>query len=173
MVELLHLPPPAEAISRMAAIDGVRMTPAVLSAQDGPDHHLGPESAGAILLLQTSFVDEAKFNAFWEKAATLFELLATAPGFIRRFAFADGVNYHLFALWRTVDDAHTFFHREEHQEAMRGLFKERWQYTHFAGLWEMNTPRQRMIFCQECDAVTPTTDRTCSGCGMELFDPFG
>jgi hypothetical protein len=42
----------------------------------------------------------------------------------------------------------------------------------FAALWEMTTPRQRVIFCQQCDGVTPATDRVCVGCGTELFDPF-
>ena len=56
--------------------------------------------------------------------------------------------------------------------AMRDLFVHRWQYGHFAGLWEMNTPRQRVIFCQQCDGVTPATNGVCVGCGTELFDPF-
>jgi hypothetical protein len=36
----------------------------------------------------------------------------------------------------------------------------------------MITPRQRVIFCQQCEGVTPATDRVCVGCGTELFDPF-
>ena len=55
---------------------------------------------------------------------------------------------------------------------MRELFRDRWQYTHFAGLWEMKTPRQRVIFCQECDGVTTAAAGTCSGCGIELLDPY-
>jgi uncharacterized paraquat-inducible protein A len=55
---------------------------------------------------------------------------------------------------------------------MRDLFDQRWAYSHFAALWEMTTPRQRVIFCQQCDGVTPATDRVCVGCGTELFDPF-
>ena len=78
----------------------------------------------------------------------------------------------LIALWRTIDDANAFFARQEHQDAMRALFRERWQYSHFACLWEMAAQRQRVIFCQICDAVTPVTARVCSGCGDELFDPY-
>ena len=55
---------------------------------------------------------------------------------------------------------------------MRQLFERRWQYTHFAGLWEMNTPRQRVIFCPECEGVTPSTETQCVGCGIDLFDPY-
>ena len=172
MLELLSQPPPMEAIARMTAIEGVRVAPTVLATQQGPDRHLGPEAAGAVLILQATFVDEARAAQFWQAAAGLMELLATAPGFIRRFNFTDGPHYTLIALWHTLADAHAFFSTEEHQTAMGELFRHRWQYSHFAGLWEMSTPRQRVIFCQECDGVTPATDGVCSGCGVELFDPF-
>ena len=161
-----------EAIARMTAIEGVRIVPTVLTTQQGPDGHLGPEAAGAVLILQATFVDEERRRGFWLTAAGLMERLATAPGFIRRFSFADGPHDTLIALWRTAADAHAFFSSDEHQAAMRDLFRDRWQYTHFAGLWEMTTPRQRVIFCQQCDGVTPATERVCSGCGTELFDPF-
>jgi uncharacterized paraquat-inducible protein A len=55
---------------------------------------------------------------------------------------------------------------------MRDLFRERWQYSHFAAVWEMQTPRERVIFCQTCDGVTPASEGCCRGCGVELFDPF-
>jgi heme-degrading monooxygenase HmoA len=172
MLELLTQPPPIEAIAKMTAIDGVRIVPTVLATQQGLDGHLGPEAAGAILILQATFVDEERAAEFWLTAAGLMERLATAPGFIRRFNFTDGPHYTLLALWRTTADAHAFFSSDEHQAAMSELFRHRWQYSHFAGLWEMTTPRQRVIFCQQCDGVTPATDGSCAGCGTELFDPF-
>ncbi len=171
-VELLTEPPPAEAIAKMTALEGVRIVPTLLTSQQGPDRQLGPEGAGAVLILQATFVDERGFQAFWVRAAALFEQLAEAPGFIRRFSFADGPLGYLIAFWRTQADADAFFSSDEHQAAMRDLYRERWQYTHFAGLWEMTTPRQRVIFCQHCDGVTPATEDVCSGCGTELFDPF-
>jgi heme-degrading monooxygenase HmoA len=172
MVELLTTPPPMEVIARMTAIEGVQVVPTVLATQQGPDGHLGPEAAGAVLILQATFVDEARAAEFWDRAAGLMEHLAQAPGFIRRFNFTDGPHYTLIALWRTLADAHAFFASDDHQVAMRELFRHRWQYSHFAALWEMATPRQRVIFCQQCDGVTPASDRRCVGCGMELFDPF-
>ena len=172
MVELLTQPPPMEAISKMTAIDGVRIAPTVLGTQQGPDGHLGPEAAGAVLILQATFVDEERAGEFWLTAAGLMERLATASGFIRRFNFVDGPHYTLIALWRTPADAHAFFSSDDHQTAMRELFRRRWQYSHFAGLWEMTTPRQRVIFCQQCDGVTPATELSCVGCGTDLFDPF-
>jgi heme-degrading monooxygenase HmoA len=172
MVELLSQPPPADVIARMAAIDGVRITPTVLATQAGPDRHLGPEAAGAILILQATFVDEDRFGEFWRQAASIMELLVTAPGFIRRYNFVDGPHYTLLAFWRTLADAHAFFARAEHQAAMRELFEHRWQYSHFAALWELAAPRGRLIFCQHCDAVTPVAEGVCPGCGHELFDPY-
>ena len=172
MVELLSQPPPAEAIARMAAIEGVQITPTVLATQQGPDRHLGPEAAGALLILQATFTDEGQLGAFFQQAAGLMELLATAPGFIRRYNFTDGPHYTLIALWRTVADAHAFFERDEHQHAMRDLYRQRWQYSHFAALWEMAAPRDRVVFCRHCDGVTPVTERACRGCGVALFDPY-
>jgi heme-degrading monooxygenase HmoA len=172
MIELLAQPPPMEAIARMAAINGVRITPTVLATQQGPDAHLGPEAAGALLILQATFVDEARAAEFWLTAAGLMERLATASGFIRRYNFTDGPHYTLLALWRTLADAHAFFASDDHQAAMQALFRHRWQYSHFAGLWEMSTPRQRVIFCQLCDGVTPATEGHCASCGTELFDPY-
>jgi heme-degrading monooxygenase HmoA len=172
MVELLSQPPPPKAIAKITAVEGVRIVPTVLTTQHGPDGHLGPEAAGAVLILQATFVDEQGANRFWLRAAELFELLAVAPGFIRRYSFSDGPQGMLIALWRTADDAHAFFSSDAHRAAMRDLYSQRWQYSHFAALWEMTTPRQRVIFCQQCDAVTPATDRVCVGCGIELFDPF-
>ena len=98
--------------------------------------------------------------------------LAEPEGFIRRFNFTDGPHYTLIALWRTVDDAHAFFSSAEHQAAMTELYRQRWQYSHFAGLWQTTTPRERVIFCQLCDGVTPATAGRCVGCGTELFDPY-
>jgi heme-degrading monooxygenase HmoA len=96
----------------------------------------------AVLILQATFVDEDRAAEFWLTAAGLMESLATAPGFIRRFNFTDGPHDTLFALWRTAADAHAFFSSDRHQTARRDLFAHRWQYSHFAGLWEMTTPRR-------------------------------
>jgi len=172
MVELLTSPPPIDAIARMTAIEGVSVAPTILATQEGPERHLGPEAAGAVLILQATFADEERAAGFWHTAAGLMEQLATAPGFIRRVNFTDGPHYTLIAFWRTTADAHAFFSSDGHQAAMRELFRCRWQYSHFAGLWEMTSPRPRVIFCQECDGVTPTTERRCAGCGMELPDPY-
>src|SRR4051795_10491201 len=68
----------------MLAIDGVQVTPTMLATQQGPDRHLGPEAAGAVLILQATFADPDRAAGFWATASALMEQLAVAPGFIRR-----------------------------------------------------------------------------------------
>jgi heme-degrading monooxygenase HmoA len=171
-IELLTQPPPADAIAAMSAVAGVRMQPAMLTVQRGPEGHRGPEAAGAVLVLQVTFADETGAAGFWKAATTLVEQLANAPGFIRRYSFADGPHVTLIALWRHRADADAFFASELHQAAMRSLYEGRWQYSHFAGLWESTARRERVIFCRRCDAVTAIAERVCRGCGIDLVDPF-
>jgi heme-degrading monooxygenase HmoA len=172
-MNLVTGPPPDEAIAAMKAIDGVRIVPTMLNTQSGPERHLGPESAGAILILQGTFAEEAAFREFWTQVVELMALLANATGFIRRYSFADGPHYTLMAWWRSIEDARAFFARPEHQAAMRKTFERRLNYTHFAGLWQMANPRQRLFFCQTCDGVIPSTESGCTGCGSPLHDPYG
>jgi heme-degrading monooxygenase HmoA len=172
-MDLITSPPPAEATEAMKAIEGLRIVPTMLNTQSGPECHLGPEGAGAILILQGTFAEQERFCEFWTHVVGLMALLANAPGFIRRYNFADGPHYTLMAWWRSIEDAHAFFATPEHQAAMRATFQRRWNYTHFAGLWQMATPRARLFFCQACDAVTPSTESRCAGCGSPLDDPYG
>ena len=173
MVELLVAPPPPEVITAMAAIPRLSITPSILVTQQGPgeDGQLGPEAAGAILLLQATFATQEGANHFWDAATGLMELLADAPGFIRRYSFPDGPTITLLALWRTADDAHAFASRPEHRAAVRGLYKEGWQHTHFSAIWELHHNHGRIAFCA-CGAATPVTDGACQACGEPLFDVF-
>jgi hypothetical protein len=63
MLELLTEPPPPEAMAKLTAIEGVRIAPTRLSTQQGPERHLGPEAAGAVLILQV-FVDKQGAEKF-------------------------------------------------------------------------------------------------------------
>lgn len=170
MTELLTLPPPLDVIASLAAIEGVRMGTTMLNVQVGPEGRRGPEAAGAVLLLQATFSREEGAQGFWRAAAGLMEQLAVAPGFIRRYSFADGPTITLLALWRTVADAHAFFASDQHQAAMRELYRERWQYSHFAALFECSRHHDRVVFCDDCDAVIPMPAQTCSRCGAALMD---
>lgn len=170
MTELLTLPPPPEVVASLAAVEGVRMGPTMLNIQVGPEGRRGPEGAGAILLLQATFSREERAQGFWRAAAGLMEQLAVAPGFIRRYSFADGPTITMLALWRTVADAQGFFASDRHQAVMQDLYRERWQYSHFAALFESTRHHDRVVFCDECDAITPMPATTCSGCGAALMD---
>lgn len=170
MTDLLTLPPPPDVIEAVTAIDGMRMGPTMLNVQEGPEGRRGPEAAGAVLLLQATFSREERAQGFWRAAARLMAQLAAAPGFIRRYSFADGPTITLLALWRTVADAHAFFSSDQHQAVMRELYRERWQYTHFAALFESSRHHDRVTFCDECEAVTKMPAETCSGCGVALMD---
>jgi heme-degrading monooxygenase HmoA len=170
MPELLVLPPPPEAIVAMAAIPGVQIAPTILATQQGPDGHLGPEEAGAILMLQATFADPDGAAAFWQAAVPLMQLLEDAPGFIRRYSFPDGPSITLLALWRTAAHAKAYAASPEHRAAVRDLHRHRWQYSHFSAIWEMTSNHGRVVFCAECGAVTPVSDGRCRGCSIELVD---
>lgn len=169
MTQLLALPPPPDVVAALDATDGVRMAPTILSTQQGPDRHLGPEAAGAVLILQATFSDQHRANAFWRAAATLTSQLVTAPGFIRRYSFADGPTITLVALWRSAADADAFFASDGHQAAMRELYRQRWQYSHFAALFVPRSPRERVIFCDHCEVITAMPANHCRGCGAALI----
>ncbi len=160
----------------MVGIPGTQITPTILATQQGPSGNLGPEAAGAILIPQATFIDPEGAASFWSAAVPLMELLATAPGFIRRYSFPDGPSITLIALWRTADDARAFAATSQHRRAVRDLYQHRWQYSHFSALWEMSANHGRQIFCDRCDrcdAITPAVERACSGCGGALLDVYG
>jgi heme-degrading monooxygenase HmoA len=168
--ELLTLPPPPEAITAMAALPHARIVPTILATQQGPDGDLGPESAGAILMLQATFTRPEGAAAFWAAAVPLMELLATAPGFIRRYSFPDGPSITLIALWRTMVDAQAFAAGAPHREAVRDLYRQRWQHSHFSALWEMTANHGWVIFCDSCDGITAAGAGSCGSCGAALAD---
>lgn len=172
MAELLTLPPPPEAISAMAAIPHTEIEPTILATQQGPNGDLGPESAGAILILQATFANPEGAHSFWAAAVPLMEMLASAPGFIRRYSFPDGPSITLIALWRTAADARSFAATPRHRAAVHDLYQHRWQYSHFSAIWEMTSNHGRLIFCDHCDGITAASERACTGCGAPLLDVY-
>jgi heme-degrading monooxygenase HmoA len=172
MAELLTLPPTPEAISAMIAIPRMQITPTILATQQGPDGGFGPEAAEAILILQATFTRAEGAEKFWAAAVPLMELLASAPGFIRRYSFPDGPTITLIALWRTAADATAFAASPEHRSAVRDLYQQRWQHSHFSAVWEMTSNHGRVIFCDECDGITPASEESCSTCGAPHVDVY-
>jgi hypothetical protein len=172
MAEPQFFPPPPELLPALAAIPGMAIEPTMLVTQEGPAGALGPEAAGAILWLQATFADEEGARRFWEASVPLDEQLARTPGFIRRYSFAAHRSAHLIALWEGVEDAQRFAASEGHREASRALFAGRWQYSHFAALWELRSNRGRIFFCSECDGTTPAPADTCRSCGAPITDVY-
>ena len=172
MTELQTCPPPAEVLPTLLGIPNSRISPSVLSTGRGPDGGLGPEGAGAVMMLQATFTDTDKAARFWEAAAHLMGLLATAPGFISRYSFPDGPTITLIALWRTTADAKAFAATSEHRAAVRALYRERWQYSHFSAIWELASSQGRQVFCDECAGIAPASDGACTTCGAPFVDPY-
>jgi heme-degrading monooxygenase HmoA len=121
-------------------------------------------------MLQATFGDPEGASSFWEAAVGLMTMLADAPGFIRRYSFLDGPSITLIALWRNAPDAKAFAATAEHRAAVRDLYKNRWQYSHFSAIWEMTSNHGRLIFCDQCDGITPASEAFCRCCGIELLD---
>jgi heme-degrading monooxygenase HmoA len=172
MAELLTLPPTPEAITAMVAIPKTSIAPTILATQEGPDGALGPEAAGAILVLQATFTRSDGAEKFWAAAVPLMALLASAHGFIRRYSFPDGPTVTLIALWRTAADAQAFADSPEHRAAVRDLYRQRWQYSHFSAVWEIASNHGRVIFCDQCDGITAACERACRGCGAAFVDLY-
>jgi heme-degrading monooxygenase HmoA len=172
MTELLALPPTPEAIASLSALPGSQINPVMLGTLRGPEGHLGPEAAGAILMLQATFTSEEGSESFWQAQAPLMQLLNSAPGFIRSFGFGDGPHNTLLVFWRTAGDAKAFAARPEHRRTMRDLYEQHWQYSHFAAIWEMTSKHDRIIFCPDCGVATPAAEQHCKGCGTDVVDPY-
>ena len=117
MAGLGRSPPQPDAIAAMLAIPDVAIVPSILATRSEQDAALGPEGAGAILVLQATFADPVGAEHFWAAAVPLMDLLAAARGFIRRYSFPDGPNMTLIAFWRTLADAPAFAAGPEHRAA--------------------------------------------------------
>ncbi len=78
----------------------------------------------------------------------------------------------MLASWRTGADARSFAATPLHRAAVRDLYKQRWQYSHFSAIWEITHNHGRVIFCDKCEGITAASERVCSGCGAELTDIY-
>ena len=174
MTELLTLPPPPEALAAMAAVPRSQIVPIVLGTQQGPDGHLGPEKAGAILMLQATFTDPEGSAAFWKALVPLFELLESAPGFIRRYGFADGPHNTLIAFWRTAAG------RQGLRRPARAPRRRARPLPAALAVQPLRGDLGDDLQSRPGDLLSPTARpsrpaaaRRCSGCGAELLDAYG
>jgi hypothetical protein len=172
MPELRYFPPTPEAIARMAQIPGLRLTNIPVVGVDGPDSALGPEAAQAILHLHMTMIDEDKTRVFWDHIAATLTAASRAPGLIRYVAMSDGLSNDAVAWWRTLDQARAFAQTEVHRAAVSEMYREGFEYSHFAGLWQLVEPRNRQVCCDDCGAWTVLPADACRECGSDLTDVF-
>jgi heme-degrading monooxygenase HmoA len=172
MPTLQYYPPTEEAGGIVSQIPGVRFTEVPVLAVDGPEGALGPEAAGAMLHLHMTMVDEEKTRAFWKQVALTLRAAAEAPGLIRFVAVTDGLSQDAVGWWRTVDDAKAFARSDVHRAAMAEMDELGFEYTHFAGLWQMVEPSQRHAVCDGCGATTTLPADACASCGAEIAAVF-
>lgn len=172
MAEVKFIPPSDEVKAIVGSIPGVRFTPGVVVGQEGPEAGVGPEAAGAILVLHTTAADEAAAERFWRLTTAVKQQLPEARGFIRLFSLFEGLSGYLVAFWRTVEDAQAFAAAPAHREAMAAFYAERFEYSHFVGLWKAHSVRPRNIYCELCGEATPAPAAACGGCGNPLDDVF-
>jgi|SRR5579864_371998 len=171
MATIGHYPPAAENQTALGSIPGARFTQGVVFSVDGPDP-VGPEAAGAVLILQSALDRDDKAQQFWGRAATTLKAARESPGFIRFMAFGDGLAHYAVGFWRTHDDAMAFFRSAPHQDAMHELDRTGNQYTHFAGLFRSDSPHARHVYCEKCRTRNTMPRGLCEKCGNELVDIF-
>ncbi|HTM21637.1 MAG TPA: hypothetical protein VL172_14045 [Kofleriaceae bacterium] len=171
MAKLALFPPDAEAQQMMGGIRGLRMTPGEVFAVDGPTG-VGPEAAGAIIVLHATFIDDAGMQTFYKRNAEILRALTDAPGFIRFMGLFDGFSAYGIGFWLTPEDALAFARRGEHGAAVKDLRRKPYQYSQFAGVWSAHSVRARTFYCDRCQATTPAPADKCGSCDNPLTDVF-
>ena len=153
------------------AVAGTRMTPGVVSALDGPTLS-GPESAGALSLLHTTFVSDDGAQRAYRNFATMKEDFRTRPGFLRWLTFNDGPHGYALGLWRSPDDVTSFIAGAAHQSMVREQHDWPFEHSQFAGIWAAHSVGRRMLYCEHCGTATAAPTASCSRCAAPLHDPF-
>lgn len=171
METLKTFAPDDEAKAIMMSVPGARFTPGMVVGFDGADA-VGPEAAGAVMVLHMTAVDEAATQLFFKRTNHLKTLLPSVPGFIRMFSLFDGLSGYAVAFWRTPEDALAFGHDTAHREVMREFYAKPYQYSSFVGVWSAHTVPRRHIYCSGCGRANDAPADSCSQCGTELLDVF-
>jgi heme-degrading monooxygenase HmoA len=174
MPTLQVFPPSPENEALFGEIPTWRVTPIPVVAFDGPepDGSLGPEAAGAVLVLHMTMVDEERTQAFWRQVALVCKAASETKGFIRMIAFFDGMANWALGFWRTVEDALAFARSAAHTAAIAEMREKNFEYTHFACVYQPVEPRLRHAYCDRCDTEIVMPQETCPACGNEIADVF-
>lgn len=174
MATLHVFPPSIDNQALFAEIPGFRETPIPVVAFDGPDPDgsLGPEAAGAVLVLHMTMIDDERAQAFWRQVALTCRAASQTSGFIRMIAFFDGMANWALGFWRTVEDAQAFAKSDAHTQAITEMHEKNFEYMHFAGLYRPVEQRVRHAYCERCDAEIVMPQDACPSCGNALTDVF-
>jgi heme-degrading monooxygenase HmoA len=172
MPTLQIFPPEPETAALLAQLPGFRETPAPVISFQGPLGHLGPEAAGAVLVLHMTMVDEERTKLFWRQVELTCKAASAAPGFIRLISLFDGLANWALAFWRTPEDAKAYARSEAHRAAMAEMYKTNFEYTHFAGVFAALEARTREVYCDRCGTQSLMPAGSCPSCGNELVDVF-
>ena len=171
MAVLRTFAPDDEARAIMQTIPGARFTPGMVVGFDGHDP-VGPEAAGAVMVLHMTAVDEAATQLFFRHTNHLKTLLPATAGFIRMFSLFDGLSGYAISFWRTPEDALAFGRHPAHREVMRQFIAQPFQYSQFVGVWSAHSVRRRHIYCAACGTPSDAPADACSACGEPLLDVF-
>jgi heme-degrading monooxygenase HmoA len=163
--------PGDEAKAIMQSIPGARFTPGMVVGFDGPGA-LGPEAAGAVMILHMTAVDEDATQLFFRRTNELKTLLPSTPGFIRMFSVFDGLSGYAVSFWRTPEDALAFGRDTAHRQVVREFLAKPFQYSQFVGVWSAHSVRRRHIYCAACGTSNDAPADACSHCHEPLLDVF-
>lgn len=172
MAELGRYGPGERAQAKMGQVPGIRFTDGATLGFEGPEGHLGPESAGCVMVLHATLASPDHAQHFWERAAETSRAACEAPGLIRFVAFDDGLSSYAVAWWTTEEAARAFAASKAHRDAVVEQVRNGYEYSQFAGLWGPMTVGYRAIYCERCGMQNRTPAEECSGCGNALTDVF-
>ena len=164
-------PPDEESKRAQQTVPGTRVTPGVVTALDGPAA-AGPEAAGALTLLHTTFADDAGAQRGYRNFTTIKEDFRTREGFLRWLTFGDGPHGYALGLWRRAEDVLEFVQGQAHRAMAREQRERPFEYSQFAGMWIAHTVGRRTIYCERCHHGTVVPASACAACGNTLDDPF-
>lgn len=153
------------------AVPGTRVTPGVVSALDGPVK-AGPETAGALSLLHTTFAADDGAQRGYRNFAAIKNAFRELPGFIRWLTFSDGADGYALGLWRGVEDVLAFVKGPAHRAMAAEQRDQPFEYSQFAGVWVAHTIGRRRFYCDRCGKPTTAPATACQACGHALDDRF-
>ncbi len=168
---IASFPPDDASKAASQAVPGTRMTPGMVGALDGP-RRAGPEQAGALSLLHTTFASSAGAQRGYQNFARMKEGFRHREGFLKWLTFNDGPEGYALGLWRSPEDVEAFVRGSAHQDMVREQRSRPFEYSQFAGVWAAHALGRRTLYCERCGTATAAPATACSACANPLDDPY-